>query len=192
MIRSWTRFWRRHPSKLSVIVPTSAKGEALNAFEYGALVQYQCPDCNADIISGPTGGMSMNVACSGCGSEFNFTPAIGAADRNSTRGEPNLDRLSKIFGILLYQRTALSPTEEAMEARFFDANNRLIARVQIDVGKHAFSQRSALVQKKLNGLVANHPSATMATVERERYIIEDGVTRFNGFVEEVEMKRVRR
>lgn len=36
-----------------------------------------CPDCKGDkFYEGPHGGMSVNVMCSGCKSEFNITPGI--------------------------------------------------------------------------------------------------------------------
>lgn len=36
----------------------------------------KCPDCKVKgkILAGPRGGMSMNVKCGACGSEFNITP----------------------------------------------------------------------------------------------------------------------
>jgi len=36
----------------------------------------KCPDCKVKgkILAGPCGGISMNVKCGACGSEFNITP----------------------------------------------------------------------------------------------------------------------
>lgn len=34
---------------------------------------FKCPDCGGVLKEGPTGGMSMNVCCSRCFSEFNIT-----------------------------------------------------------------------------------------------------------------------
>jgi len=45
----------------------------------------KCPDCKVEgqILAGPRGGMSQNVKCGNCGSEFNITPfgveRLGAA-----------------------------------------------------------------------------------------------------------------
>ena len=68
-----------------------------------------------------------------------------------------------------------------MEAHFYDSDNHQIAIVEINVRPDTFSKRSGAVQKKLDGLVKDYPTATLVTIERERYLIEDGVTRFNGF-----------
>lgn len=65
-----------------------------------------CPDCAMPgcLVDGPRGGMMQNVACRSCGSEFNigrFRGEIVISHRNTEPGEPNRDRLRKVFGIEL-------------------------------------------------------------------------------------------
>jgi len=48
------------------------------------MVKKGCPDCKTHPMSymeGPSGGMSTNVKCAECGSNFNITPALGIAER---------------------------------------------------------------------------------------------------------------
>jgi hypothetical protein len=73
------------------------------------LARNRCPDCGAGrngypFIDGPRGGLSRNIACQWCGSEFNVTGRSGRiiwAHRNSTQGRPDRQRLSEVFGIIL-------------------------------------------------------------------------------------------
>jgi hypothetical protein len=45
---------------------------ALNDRERAAIKNSQCPDCGSkEFIQGPSGGMTVNVECAGCGSKFN-------------------------------------------------------------------------------------------------------------------------
>ena len=47
----------------------------------------QCPDCGGKkFLAGPEGGLTQNIKCAACGSEFNFCPPcyvmpIGFAER---------------------------------------------------------------------------------------------------------------
>ena len=66
----------------------------------------RCPDCAEPLISGPRGGMSQNLACMGCGAEFNaasFGGVVVMGHRNSKPGYPDRARLRDIFGITLGQ-----------------------------------------------------------------------------------------
>lgn len=40
------------------------------------ITKNECPDCGTkgQILAGPCGGLSQNVKCGACGSEFNVTP----------------------------------------------------------------------------------------------------------------------
>ena len=38
-------------------------------------VKHCCPDCGGEeFLMGPRGGLSQNIKCGGCGSEFNVAP----------------------------------------------------------------------------------------------------------------------
>lgn len=42
------------------------------------LNQNKCPDCGgSNFLDGPSGGMSQNIECANCGSDFNVTPSDG-------------------------------------------------------------------------------------------------------------------
>jgi hypothetical protein len=70
----------------------------------------RCPDCAvADLVLGPVGGHARNIACRGCGSEFNVTEYGGVVvigHRNSEPGKPNHQRLKEVFGIVLNEPEA--------------------------------------------------------------------------------------
>ncbi len=75
----------------------------ITMIEAKKLAHFECPDCNQFLlVRGPEGGMSINVACAGCGSEFNFCPlAPLLSHRNGSAGNPDRDRLRTVFGIEL-------------------------------------------------------------------------------------------
>jgi len=82
--------------------PSSQRGENLSQRENDELMETsRCPDCGGFLRKGPEGGVSINIACIGCGSEFNFSPLL--TQRNSTKGDPNHTRLWEVFGIKLKQ-----------------------------------------------------------------------------------------
>lgn len=59
-----------------------------------------CPDCgSAELLGGPSGGMSQNVLCNHCLSEFNVHSGFGTGafrvDRNGRAGQAR----AAIFGI---------------------------------------------------------------------------------------------
>lgn len=58
----------------------------------------RCPNCHEEdcLIGGPCGGMSQNVGCANCGTEFNVTPALGLVERT---GKMPDDRARIVFGI---------------------------------------------------------------------------------------------
>lgn len=61
-----------------------------------------CPDCGQHcLVLGPMGGMSRNIACAWCGSEFNVVMGSGFGHRNSVAGKPDYGRLESVFGIRL-------------------------------------------------------------------------------------------
>jgi hypothetical protein len=65
-----------------------------------------CPDCDQgdSMRPGPRGGIAQNYACERCGAEFNVVNLNGKPlmiHRNSPYGEPNLERLRAVFGIIL-------------------------------------------------------------------------------------------
>ena len=43
--------------------------------------RYQCPECGGGFLEGPSGGMSMNVACEDCGEKYNLTIPMQRLDR---------------------------------------------------------------------------------------------------------------
>ena len=46
----------------------------------------RCPDCGSERwFEGPSGGMSTNIKCAGCGIWLNHTPALGIAERLSRK-----------------------------------------------------------------------------------------------------------
>lgn len=48
------------------------------------LIQKKCPDCGETpgrFLEGPHGGMSVNIKCENCGSEFNVHVGMGLVDR---------------------------------------------------------------------------------------------------------------
>ena len=64
----------------------------------------RCPDCaaQATFVEGPHGGLSVNIACKGCGAEFNFCPfAPTMSHRTGESWLPDHERLRSVFGIEL-------------------------------------------------------------------------------------------
>lgn len=57
-----------------------------------------CPECLSKdtLLAGPEGGMSRNIACKFCGSEFNFTPALRSLEPYGTLSP---ERGLSIYGI---------------------------------------------------------------------------------------------
>jgi hypothetical protein len=56
---------------------TSLKGEKLCRLEEECFRGEACPDCTTPLLEGPRGGMSVNYACSACGSKFNDMGPFG-------------------------------------------------------------------------------------------------------------------
>lgn len=64
------------------------------------LKKARCPCCEEDqaILSGPSGGMSVNVACKYCGSRYNLTPVLGLLDWSHGPQSPTpMDAPATIF-----------------------------------------------------------------------------------------------
>ncbi len=61
----------------STPVSESPEGKMWAKIEAG--VCPSCMDTNAKFREGPSGGMSVNISCAGCGARFNVTPVIGIA-----------------------------------------------------------------------------------------------------------------
>jgi len=78
---------------------TSNRGEYLSAVEIREIMRGRRPDCGGGLYVGPEGGGTRNIACDGCGSEFNASGFGGS--RNTTRGQPDRERLRMVFGIAL-------------------------------------------------------------------------------------------
>lgn len=104
----WKRMFRpimeppQPPSHEEIKPRTATVGETITAYEYHEIHRARCPDCASHhLIRGPKAGLSTNIACAACGSEFNVTPDLRTAERNSTRGSPDADRLRQIFEINL-------------------------------------------------------------------------------------------
>jgi len=55
------------------------EGDFLAPPETVIFLMHKCPDCGAEIVEGPHGGMSVNYICIGlgCGSRFNSMGPIG-------------------------------------------------------------------------------------------------------------------
>lgn len=76
-------------------------GESLTKFEESFLMDAKCPDCQQqNLYTGPSGGMSTNIACGSCGNEFNFSGISGMNERLSTPGKPDRSRLQSVYGIV--------------------------------------------------------------------------------------------
>lgn len=58
---------------------TNQEGEMLTKHEMELFRYWHCPDCGADLLQGPRGGMSVNYECarSRCGSRFNVIGPFG-------------------------------------------------------------------------------------------------------------------
>jgi predicted RNA-binding Zn-ribbon protein involved in translation (DUF1610 family) len=58
---------------------TSRQGERLTAKELEALKEDRCPDCGhaEGFQAGPSGGLSQNFRCPGCGAGFNAMGPFG-------------------------------------------------------------------------------------------------------------------
>lgn len=79
---------------------TPIEGDALATLASG-----KCPDCDeGDLAPGPRGGINQNLACRRCGAEFNvasFGGRVIQADRLRPLGEPDVERLLRVYGIRL-------------------------------------------------------------------------------------------
>lgn len=79
--------------------------EAVTDEALAKLASDTCPDCDhVGFEGGPRGGINQNVACRRCGAEFNTTRWAGrviAAARLTPLGEPNIERLWRVYGIKL-------------------------------------------------------------------------------------------
>jgi hypothetical protein len=75
----------------------------LSKRETRRLANGRCPDCNGERLrAGPCAGMSQNIACALCGSEFVFVDAApGLSTRNTQKGRPDRERLKAVYGIEL-------------------------------------------------------------------------------------------
>jgi hypothetical protein len=94
------------PGRNTSALEFTAADQLLGTEERMKFTAGNCPDCGQhdSMIPGPRGGMSQNYACDRCGTEFNVTIIGGKAmmlSRNSLFGEPNVDRLRSVFGIML-------------------------------------------------------------------------------------------
>lgn len=94
--------WLRRRLSSRTPARTNADRENVSSWEFDRLRHGRCPDCGGCLYAGPEGGMSVNVACDKCGSEFNLSPVM--AHRNSVKGSPDLVRLRQVFGIDLAKK----------------------------------------------------------------------------------------
>jgi len=90
-------------SHLDIIAPVRPSDLPLSHLEIEELTRGKCPDCGErHFFEGPRGGMSVNIACSRCGAEFNWCPTGPAlSQRNGERGKPDRQRLLAVFGMRL-------------------------------------------------------------------------------------------
>ena len=67
-------------------IPTSPPPVGSSGFgEFGQFGGV-CPDCGGkDWFEGPSGGMNVNIKCSGCGLWLNYSPRLGLAQRIGRR-----------------------------------------------------------------------------------------------------------
>jgi len=57
------------------IFGSSKLAEIENSIAYKLNVRGICPNCGCDAFNkGPSGGMSLNIRCSGCGTKYWFAP----------------------------------------------------------------------------------------------------------------------
>ncbi len=62
--------------------------------------QSRCPDCGEKtLLEGPSGGMSMNIACNSCLSEFNVGFGFGTGPFMVDRSGKLTEQRAKVFGI---------------------------------------------------------------------------------------------
>ena len=106
----WEKWFPKVRDKITTVVPniklrSYKNGDTVTKFEHEKfLAAGYCPDCESGIMyQGPSGGMSTNVACETCGSEFNLTMLPGMTERISTRGQPRIQRLQDVYHITLGQ-----------------------------------------------------------------------------------------
>jgi predicted alpha/beta-hydrolase family hydrolase len=73
----------------------------LSEDEVLALNRGICPDCGgSNLLGGPSAGLSQNVGCTVCGSEFAYVAAAPVmSTRNSPKGKPDRERIKSIYGI---------------------------------------------------------------------------------------------
>lgn len=79
------KFWKKDP----VIEHTISEkdNDELTPWEMQFINDAKCPDCESGLLTGPSGGGSLNVYCADpdrCGSRFNLH-LPGCADRISDR-----------------------------------------------------------------------------------------------------------
>lgn len=75
MFKRWfekLRLWMNPPAARSG--PITDPVELRDWFEDN----FSCPDCKSEhFLEGPSGGISTNIQCAGCGNEFNVAIAMG-------------------------------------------------------------------------------------------------------------------
>jgi hypothetical protein len=66
-----------------------------------AVNQGNCPDCrkSGTLLAGPSGGMSMNVACNNCLAEFNVHSGFGTGAFKVDRSGRLTEGRAAVFGI---------------------------------------------------------------------------------------------
>lgn len=104
------------------------KPEILTSEENGSLLNGTCPDCGSRmLISGPEGGLTMNVLCGGCLTEFNESFI-----QSERIGQPcEKERQEKIYGLADGKRPVAAFYPEGIQTR-----KELDAALRAAGGKH--------------------------------------------------------
>lgn len=78
----------------------AAGGDMERQSDVNAITKGICPDCgdNGSLLTGPSGGMSINVACNSCLMEFNVHGGFNGIIGVDHSGKLTADR-ARLFGI---------------------------------------------------------------------------------------------
>ena len=120
-------FYRRvrfpdHAAHTAIRARSSRRADDLTLDELGYMIRAvreegwpRCPDCGRRLCSGPSGCASMNMACRGCGAEFNVTfldfgrGVSGTGERNSDAGPRELGDRDRVYSLEPADPTAPTP-----------------------------------------------------------------------------------